>query len=184
TLPLHQTHTLDPGGLFLFFPPALCSSSAFDTFPKHTMLLQFALLITLAGSAVAAPVKRCSVTNINGKVTIDPSGGGECSANGVNFGSDNGNGSGVTAGAFNDGELAAAFEDVAPIKKRCSVTNINGKVTIDNSGGGECSASSNGVNTSTNDGDNSGNNVGGANAGTFNGGDLAAKIKADIQAAQ
>jgi hypothetical protein len=59
--------------------------------------------------------KRCSVTNINGKVTIDASGGGECSANGVNIGSDNGNGSGVSAGAFNGGDLAAAFEDVAPI---------------------------------------------------------------------
>jgi hypothetical protein len=66
-------------------------------------------------------------------------------------------------------------------KKRCSVTNINGKVTIDNSGGGECIV--NGVDVGTKNG-NSGNNVGGANAGTLNGGDLAAKIKAALQTAQ
>ncbi|KAJ6448199.1 hypothetical protein C8R45DRAFT_1134403 [Mycena sanguinolenta] len=98
------------------------------------------LLFMLAGSAVGAPVtKRCSVTDINGVVSVDNSGGGECEAgvNGVDAFSGTGNG-GDIADAFNN-----AFD--TPITRRCSVTDINGVVSVDNSGGGDCEASVNGV---------------------------------------
>ncbi|KAJ7801324.1 hypothetical protein B0H14DRAFT_2895904 [Mycena olivaceomarginata] len=129
------------------------------------------LLFMLAGYAVGAPsyTKRCSVTDINGVVTVDNSGGGECEAgvNGVNVASGAGNVD--NAGTINGGDLADAFKNGfgAPITKRCSVTNINGVVTVDNSGGGECEAGVNGVNVASG----SGNVANGA--GGFNGGDFA-----------
>ncbi len=54
--------------------------------------------------------------------------------------------------------------------KRCSVTDINGVVTVDNSGGGECEAGVNGTNVVSGTA-----NV--ANAGTIDGGDLADALK-------
>jgi hypothetical protein len=61
--------------------------------------------------------KRCSVTDINGVVTVDNSGGGECEAgvNGVNVSS--GTGTVVNAGAINGGDLPDAFKNAfgAPI---------------------------------------------------------------------
>ncbi|KAF7326561.1 hypothetical protein MVEN_02609300 [Mycena venus] len=142
---------------------------------KHKMMFKPAilpLLFMLAGYAVGAPItKRCSVTNINGKVTVDNSGGGECeaSANGVTAVSGTGNAANAAnAGTIDGGDLADAFKNAfgAPFTKRCSVTNINGKVTVDNSGGGDCEASANGVTA-----------VSGNGAGALDGGDFADAFK-------
>ncbi|KAJ7208963.1 hypothetical protein GGX14DRAFT_566665 [Mycena pura] len=127
------------------------------------------LLFTLAGYAVGAPItKRCSISDINGVVTEDNSGGGECEASVSGVSVSSGTGNVANAGSSNGGHHADALKHAfdAPIIKRCSITDINGVVTEDNSGGGECEASVNGVSVSSGSG-----NV--ANAGTKNGGDPA-----------